>query len=110
MAIRLLGREKKTSTTGTRKIKKTSSIFTHRAIQEEELISHIPDDIDEILPKVKKPSDKVIQKIITPISTRLESISPRIKHAVRKFELDSALTENKYAETVKPFIDNLFIF
>ena len=73
----------------------------------EKLISHIPDDIDEILPKVKKPSDKVFQRIITPISTRLESISPRIKHAVRKFELDSALTENKYAETVKPFIDNL---
>ena len=73
----------------------------------EELNSHIPDDIDEILPKVKKPSDKVFQKIITSISTRLENISPRIKHAVRKFEFDSALTENKYAETVKPFIDNL---
>lgn len=78
-----------------------------RTTEEYSIEENIPDDIDEILPKVKKPSDKVIQKIITPISTRLESISPRIKHAVRKFELDSALTENKYAETVKPFIENL---
>ena len=71
------------------------------------LEENIPDDIDEILPKVKKPENHSIAKILTPISTRLENINPRIKHAVRKFDFESALKENEYSEAVKPFIDNL---
>ena len=46
-------------------------------------------------------------KILTPISTRLEAINPVLKHALRKFELDSALAENRSAETIKPFVDKL---
>lgn len=46
-------------------------------------------------------------KILTPISTRLEDINPVLKHALRKFELDSALAENRSAETIKPFVDKL---
>ncbi len=64
-------------------------------------------DVDEILPKVKKPKDKIVEKIFTPISTRLENINPSLKHAIRKFELDSALTENKYANIITPFVEKL---
>lgn len=64
-------------------------------------------DVDEILPKVKKPKDNVLERIFTPISTRLDKIDPTLKHAIRKFELDSALTENKYASIITPFIEKL---
>lgn len=64
-------------------------------------------DVDEILPKVKKPKDSVLERIFTPISTRLDKIDPTLKHAIRKFELDTALTENKYASIITPFIEKL---
>ena len=82
------------------------------------------DEVDEILPKVneilpkikisqdkklkiRKPNTDFIEKIFTPISTRLENINPRLKHALRKFELDSALAENKYSKSVAPFVEKV---
>ena len=68
------------------------------------------DNVDKIVKKVKKKDNTfvhVASKILTPISTRLEDINPVLKHALRKFELDSALAENRSAETIKPFVDKL---
>lgn len=68
------------------------------------------DDVSEILPKVKNPSGDLkhfAKKVFTPISSRLDDINPVLKHAIRKFELNSALAENKSAEIVKPFFDKL---
>ena len=68
------------------------------------------DNVDKIVKKVKKKDNTfahVASKILTPISTRLEAINPVLKHALRKFELDSALAENRSAETIKPFVDKL---
>ena len=65
------------------------------------------DDVDEILEKVKKPKDNILERSFTPISSRLGDINPHLKHAIRKFEFDSALAENKSAAIVKPFIDKL---
>ena len=65
------------------------------------------DNVDEILDKVKKEPDEVFKKVFTPISSRLDEISPTLKHAIRKFELDSALAENKSAQTIKPFIEKV---
>ena len=68
------------------------------------------DNVDKIVKKVKKKDNTfahVTSKILTPISTRLEDINPVLKHALRKFELDSALAENRSAETIKPFVDKL---
>ena len=68
------------------------------------------DNVDKIVKKVKKKDNTfahVTSKILTPISTRLEAINPVLKHALRKFELDSALAENRSAETIKPFVDKL---
>ena len=64
------------------------------------------DDIDEILPKIK-PKDNIIERTIRPISSRLEEISPTLKHALRRFEFDSMGAENKSASTIKPFIDKV---
>ncbi len=68
------------------------------------------DNVDKIVKKVKKKDNTfvhVASKILTPISTRLEDINPVLKHALRRFELDSALAENRSAETIKPFVDKL---
>ncbi len=68
------------------------------------------DNVDKIVKKVKKKDNTfahVTSKILTPISTRLEDINPVLKHALRRFELDSALAENRSAETIKPFVDKL---
>lgn len=68
------------------------------------------DNVDKIVKKVKKKDNTfahVASKILTPISTRLEDINPVLKHALRKFELDSALAENRSTETIKPFVDKL---
>lgn len=68
------------------------------------------DNVDKIVKKVKKKDNTfahVASKILTPISTRLEAINPVLKHALRRFELDSALAENRSAETIKPFVDKL---
>lgn len=64
------------------------------------------DDIDEILPKIK-PKDNIIERTIRPISSRLEEISPTLKHALRRFEFDSMGAENKSASIIKPFIDKV---
>ena len=64
------------------------------------------DDIDEILPKIK-PKDNIIERTIRPISSRLEEISPTLKHALRRFEFDSMGAVNKSASTIKPFIDKV---
>lgn len=80
-------------------------------------VDEILPKINEILPKIKisqdkklkirKPNTDFIEKIFTPISTRLENINPRLKHALRKFELDSALAENKYSKSVAPFVEKV---
>lgn len=63
--------------------------------------------VDEILPKVKNPNHTIGKNIFTPISSRLDDIHPSLRHAILKFEYNLGLNENKYAKTVKPFIDKL---
>ena len=65
------------------------------------------EDVNEILPKVKNSKFTIIKKIFTPISSRLDEINPRLKHAIRKFEFNLAMTENEYASTIQPFIAKL---
>lgn len=55
--------------------------------------------------KVKKESERFWSKILAPISTELDEINPKLKHALRRFEMESALKENEYAKPVKAFID-----
>lgn len=55
--------------------------------------------------KVKKESERFWSKILAPISTELDEINPKLKHALRRFEMKSALKENEYAKPVKAFID-----
>ena len=58
------------------------------------------------MPKIK-PKDNIIERTIRPISSRLEEISPTLKHALRRFEFDSMGAENKSASIIKPFIDKV---
>lgn len=68
------------------------------------------DAINKILPKIKNPVDGALHqtdKTIGSISTRLGEIHPSLKHALRRFEQDIALTSNEWGEKAKPFVDKL---
>lgn len=53
--------------------------------------------------KVKKESERFWNKILAPISTELDEINPKLKHALRRFEMDSALKENEYAKPIQAY-------
>lgn len=57
--------------------------------------------------KVKKAETSIVNKVLAPISTELDVINPKLKHALRRYELDTALNENEYVREIKPFIDKV---
>lgn len=90
---------------GIRRLSEQQNIIDKAEKATEELLDY--DNIDEILPKVKNSKFTIFKKVFIPISTRLDEINPKLKHAIRRFEYDFTQTENKYAETIKPFIEKL---
>lgn len=62
---------------------------------------------DKVLKKVKKEPDSIVKDLIIPISSRLDEIAPALKHKLRRFEMESSLSENNLMKEVKPFIDKI---
>lgn len=62
---------------------------------------------DKVLKKVKKEPDSIVKDLIIPISSRLDEIAPALKHKLRRFEMESSLSENNLMKEVKPFIDKV---
>ena len=57
--------------------------------------------------KVKKYETSIINKALAPISTELDVINPKLKHALRRYEMETGLKENEYAKEIKPFYDKV---